>query len=140
MHDLLILPGVPRHREQRRLMLQCPQIDVGPTHIYGTRISPPCGTTGAENNVLGLHAGEKANEVEDARVEERRSVRWKARPTRAVASSRRGIYDVISSLTVNNFPRGCGRHCLLSRAFATMPSSRRRVLARERTPFLSFAI
>ena len=35
---------------------------------------------------------------------------------------RRGIYDVISSLTVNNFPGGCGRHgggsrvrlCLLS--------------------------
>lgn len=28
----------------------------------------------------------------------------------AAASPWRGIYDVISSLTVNNFPRGCGRH------------------------------
>lgn len=40
---------------------------------------------------------------------------------RAAASPWRGIYDVISSLTVNNFPRGCGRHRVPSPA-ATVPS------------------
>lgn len=65
--------------------------------------------------------GKEANEVEEddeAKEGEReeKSGTKEKRSARTVALPQRGIYDVISSLTVNNFPRGCGRHYVVSRA------------------------
>lgn len=61
----------------------------------------------------------EANEVEEdnskeGQREEKNEAEEK-KSARAVALPQHGIYDVISSLTVNNFPRGCGRHYVVSR-------------------------
>lgn len=48
--------------------------------------------------------------------EERNEAERKEALKRAVASPRHGIYDVISSLTVNNFPRGCAEDTIASAA------------------------
>lgn len=61
----------------------------------------------------------EANEAEEddskeGKREEKNEAEEK-KSARAVALPQHGIYDVISSLTVNNFPRGCERHYVVSR-------------------------
>lgn len=71
----------------------------------------------------------KDDEENERKKERKRRRKWKSKSRkaseRAAASPWRGIYDVISSLTVNNFPRGCGRHRAFARAATTVPPSRR---------------
>jgi len=86
-------------------------------------IFPSRGTTAAENNIAEIIRGRRktTDKVEADGGEKEREERERERETkrrektlkRAVASPRYGIYDVISSLTVNNFPRGYAEDTML---------------------------
>ncbi|CAL1684579.1 unnamed protein product [Lasius platythorax] len=73
----------------------------------------PLKTTSRELYAAGGRRQTKWKTTKEKRREERSGEKKALK--RVVASPRHGIYDVISSLTVNNFPRGCAEDTIASR-------------------------